>query len=427
MSQAAQANNVLYAQAGGVTAVINASAAAVIETVQQNSHVFGKIYAAINGIKGVLEEDLVDLSEIDNALIEQLKYQPGAAFKACRFDLDPLEHNPAQYERVLAVFKAYQIGYFFYNGGNGSMVTAQKVSDYCRARGHQVICVGVAKTIDNDIALSHCSPGFGSAVKYLATSFIEATIDIRSMHETSTKFFVMEAMGRNAGWLSLAAGLVKQIVPDAPLLLLPAETPFNRDAFLQRLSDLVEQYGYCVCMVSEGLQNENGDYLNITAIEHTVEQDYTQLGGVGEIIAKIAADHLNCKTHCAIPDYLQRSASHCVSQTDWEMAYGAGKASVMAALRGEHGTLPVVIKTSDTPFAWDFQTVNLQEVANLELRVPDEFICCNGMDISQAGIDYLLPLVQGERSSPFVNGLPAITPINFQLTERVLPKYIAFK
>ncbi|CAN8139932.1 Pyrophosphate--fructose 6-phosphate 1-phosphotransferase [uncultured Thiomicrorhabdus sp.] len=427
MSQAPQANNVLYAQAGGVTAVINASAAAVIETVQQYSQIFGKTYAAINGIKGVLEEELIDLSDIDHAVLEQLKYQPGAAFHACRFDLDPLEHNPAQYERVLAVFKQYQIGYFFYNGGNGSMVTAQKVSDYCRAHGHEVICIGVAKTIDNDLALSHCSPGFGSAAKYLATSFIEATLDIRSMHETSTKFFVMEAMGRNVGWLTMAAGLVKKVIPDAPLLLLPAERPFRREAFLQRVSELVEQQGYCVCMVSEGLQDEHGNYVNITAVEHTIEQDYTQLGGVGEVIAKIAADHLDCKTHCAIPDYLQRSASHCVSETDWLMAYGAGKAAVLAAINGEHGTLPVVIKTSDEPFAWDYQSVDLQEVANLELRVPDEFISADGMDITDAGLDYLLPLIQGERQPPFVNGLPAITPIHSQRVEPVLPAFIAVK
>lgn len=427
MSQAPQAKNVLYAQAGGVTAVINASAAAVIETVQHYPQIFGKTYAAINGIKGVLEEELIDLTDISSTVIEQLKYQPGAVFHACRFDLDPLEHNPGQYERVLEVFKHYEIGYFFYNGGNGSMVTAQKVSDYCRKHGHEVICIGVAKTIDNDLALSHCSPGFGSAAKYLATSFIEATLDIRSMHETSTKFFVMEAMGRNVGWLTMAAGLVKQVIPDAPLLLLPAERPFKHEAFLQRLNELIEQQGYCVCMVSEGLQDEVGNYLNITAVEHTVEQDYTQLGGVGEVIAKIAADHLDCKTHCAIPDYLQRSASHCVSKTDWEMAYGAGKASVMAAIKGEHGTLPLVVKTNDAPFAWDYHSVDLQKVANLELRVPDEFICCDGMDISQAGLDYLLPLIQGENSAPFKNGLPAVTPIHFDRVPHALKRFSVVK
>lgn len=422
-----KAKNVLYAQAGGVSAVINASAAAVIETVQKHPETFGKTYAAINGIKGVLEEEMVDLSEIDLATLDKLKYQPGAAFKACRFDLDPLEHNPQQYQRVLEVFKHYDIGYFFYNGGNGSMVTAQKVSDYCCEQGHEVICIGVAKTIDNDLALSHCSPGYGSAAKYLATSFIEATIDILSMHDTSTKFFVMEAMGRNVGWLTLAAGLVKEVIPDAPLLLLPAERPFQREAFLKRLEQLVDEKGYCVCMVSEGLQDENGNYVNITAVEHTIEQDYTQLGGVGQVIAKIAADHLDCKTHCAIPDYLQRSASHCVSLTDWEIAYGAGEAAVLAALEGEHGTLPVVVKTSDTPFNWTFESVSLQEVANLELRVPDEFISEDGMDISEAGLHYLRPLIQGEHRPDYRNGLPEISPIDFTPVEPCLSVFKAVK
>ncbi|MBN2646951.1 MAG: 6-phosphofructokinase [Thiotrichales bacterium] len=421
------ANNVLYAQAGGVTAVINASAAAVIETVRQHPATFGRLYAAINGIQGVLEEALVDLTEIEPSLIERLKAQPGAAFQACRFDLDSLEHNPEQYQRVLAVFKHYQIGYFFYNGGNGSMVTAQKVADYCTQQGHPVICIGIAKTIDNDLALSHCSPGFGSAAKYLATSFIEATLDIRSMHATSTQFFIMEAMGRNVGWLTLAAGLVKDVIPDAPLLLLPAEKPFRPQAFLNRLDQLIAQHGYCVCMVSEGLQDEQGQYLNVASVEHTLERDYTQLGGVGQHLAKLVAAHLNSKTHCAIPDYLQRSASHCVSQTDWQMAYQAGEAAVLAALQGEHGVLPVVKQTSQTPFAWEFINVKLQEVANLELRVPDAYLSADGMDISPAGLAYLRPLIQGERPLAFKNGLPDIAPLYFAPLPKKLLPYQALK
>lgn len=423
-------NNVLYAQAGGVTAVINASAAAVIETVKKYPQIFGKTYGAINGIKGVLEEEFVDLTDISQATLEKLKSQPGAAFKACRFDLDSLEHNPEQYERVLEVFKAYEIGYFFYNGGNGSMVTAQKVAEYCCQHGHKVQCIGVAKTIDNDLALSHCSPGFGSAAKYLATSFIEACIDLYSMHETSTKLFVMEAMGRDVGWLCLSAGLAKEVIKDVPLIILPAERPFNKHAFLDKVDHKIAEKGYCVCMVSEGLRNENGEYLSIAGIEHTHEHDYTQLGGVGKIIAQLGSEHLGCKTHCAIPDYLQRSASHCVSEVDWKMAYGAGEAAVLAAVNGEHGTLPVVQKTAqinETEIAWHFTSVELEKVADLELKVPDEFISEDGMDINEAGLNYLKPLIQGERAPVFRNGLPEISPIEFVEVEPKLAPFKAIK
>lgn len=421
------AKNVLYAQAGGVTSVINVSAAAIIETVQQYPDFFGKTYAALNGIKGVLEEDFVDLSDIAQTTLEKLKYQPGAAFKACRFDLDPLDHNPAQYERVLEVFKRYDIGYFFYNGGNGSMVTAKKVADYCGQHGHPVICVGVPKTIDNDLDLSHCSPGFGSAAKYLATSFLEATLDITSMHETSTKFFVMECMGRNTGWLTIAAGLIKDVIPDVPLIILPAEHPFNETAFLQKVDALIAEKGYCVCAASEGLQRENGEYISVASIEHTHERDYIQLGGVGTALSHIVAQHLNSKTHCAIPDYLQRSASHMVSEVDWQMAYAAGKAAVEAALEGLSGVLPIIEVTGVEPFKWIFKTVELDAVANLEKTVPDHFLTEDGMDVTEAALEYLRPLIQGERPVPFKNGLPNIPVIVFTTLDKQLAPFIAIK
>ncbi|WP_127470750.1 6-phosphofructokinase [Thiomicrorhabdus aquaedulcis] len=427
MNNTSQNNNVLYAQAGGVTAVINTSAAGVIETVQANPHIFGRCYAAINGIKGVLEEDMVDVTNMDTETLEHLKRQPGAVFKACRFDLDPIEHNTAQYDRVLEVFKAYNIGYFFYNGGNGSMVTAQKVADYCGERGHKVICVGVAKTIDNDMDLSHCSPGFGSAAKYLASSFLEATLDIQSMYQTSSKFFILEAMGRNTGWLTIAAGLVKDVIPDVPIIILPAERAFNQTAFIARIETLIAQHGYCVCCVSEGLRDEHGQYLSIASVEHTHERDYTQLGGVGAQLSHLVSEHLNSKTHCAVPDYLQRSASHIVSLTDWQMAYDAGVASVNAAINGEHGVLPVVKMCSCTPFNWQFESVNLVAVADLEKTVPDEFITADGMDITPAALDYLRPLVQGERPVKFKNGLPDIAPLNFKKLSKQLPEFIAVK
>jgi len=422
-----KSKNIMYGQAGGVTAVINASAAAVIETAKQFPQYFGDCFAAINGIQGVLEENFVNASQMSDEEIAHMHSIPGAVFGACRFDLDPLEHNPTQYARILDIFKAYDIGYFFYNGGNGSMVTALKVAEYCQSNGHDVRCIGVAKTIDNDLALSYCSPGFGSAAKYLATSFIEAGMDVLAMHKTSTKFFVMEAMGRDVGWLSLAGSLIKEVIPNAPVIILPAEKAFNKEKFLAKVDEKIAQQGYCLCMASEGLRDESGNYLAIAGVEHTDEGDYTQLGGAGRVIADIASAHLDCKIHCAVPDYLQRSASHCVSATDWQMAYDAGKAAVIAALQGEHGTLPVVSATSESPLEWTMQSVDLEKVANLEYRVPDDFLTEDAMDVSDKGHQYLLSVIQGERPLSFQNGLPSISPIALTLCDKRLKSFDASK
>lgn len=417
------AKNVIYAQAGGVSAVINASAAGVIEMVKRHPEKFGHIYAAVNGIVGVLEERLTDVTQFTEDQLDHLKILPGAAFQACRFDLDTVEENPQQYQRVLEVFKTYEIGYFFYNGGNGSMVTAQKVADYCTLHGHPVTCIGVAKTIDNDLALSHCSPGFGSAAKYIATSLLEATMDLFSMHKTSTKFFALEAMGRNVGWLTIAGGLIKTVMPDVPLLVLPAERTFNKTTFLNRVETLIETKGYCVCIVSEGLTDDKGQYLSIENVEHTHNNDYTQLGGVASALSHLVANTFNCKTHSAVPDYLQRSASHLVSATDWEMAYRAGKAAAQAALDGKHGVLPVIEVIHHTPLVWRYKNVDLFEVADLEKAVPDEFLTEDGMDITQAALDYLIPLIKGERTIHYQNGLPDIKPLYYDLMPPKLSPY----
>lgn len=419
--------NVIYAQAGGVSAVINASAAGVIEMVRRHPEKFGKVYAAVNGIVGVLEERLIDTTQMSEEELDRLKVQPGAAFHACRFDLDTVEENPTQYNRVLEVFKTYDIGYFFYNGGNGSMLTAQKVAEYCTAHGHPVTCIGVAKTIDNDLAMSHCSPGFGSAAKYIATSMLEATMDLFSMHNTSTKFFTLETMGRNVGWLAVAGGLVKTVIPEVPLIVLPAERAFNKDRFLDRVKHMIDSKGYCVCVVSEGLTDEKGQYLSIENIEHTHSKDYTQLGGVGHTLSQLVADTFNIKTHCAIPDYLQRSASHMVSETDWEMAYRAGKASVQAVLDGEHGVLPVIEVIDDYPLVWRYKNVDLTEVADLEKTVPDEFLTEDGMDITDAAIEYLQPLIKGERNMHYKFGLPDIRPLVFENIPQQLTPYKVVK
>jgi len=420
-------NNVLYAQAGGVTAVINASGTGVIEMAKRHPEKFGTIYAAMNGIAGVLEENLVDVTQFSEEKLDRIRIQPGAAFEACRFDLDPLSENPAQYERVLQVLKAYKIGYFFYNGGNGSMVTAQKVADYCTDNGHPVVCIGVAKTIDNDLAMSHCSPGFGSAAKYIATSLLEATMDLYSMHNTSTRFFCLEAMGRDTGWLAIAGGLIKDLIPDVPLVVLPAETTFDQNTFLNKVAEYIDHQGYCVCIASEGIRNADGEYLSVANLEVTRFKTYTQLGGSASTLAKLVGDHFGCKTHYAVPDYLQRSASHIVSQTDWEMAYRAGKAAVQAAMDGEHGVLPVIEVIDTNPLIWRYKTVELTAVADEEKIVPGSFLTDDGMGVTEAGLEYLRPLIKGERIMPHKHGMPDIHPLKFNLVDKQLPVYKAIK
>lgn len=413
-------NNVIYAQAGGVTSVINVSAYALFQMIKKYPTIFGKTYAALNGIAGVLEENLVDIDLIADNQLAKLKYLPGAAFDACRFDLESLEHNPAQYIRVLEVFKAYDIGYFFYNGGNGSMVTAKKVADYCCQQGHKVICVGVAKTIDNDLAISHCSPGFGSAAKYIATSLAQASLDIKSMHKTSTKFLVMETMGRDTGWLALSGGLVKHFLPDIPLMVLPAESPFKQASFLTKVKQLIAEAGYCVCVASEGIKDEQGEYLSFKSIEYTTEKNYYQLGGAGNALANLISDKLKVKTHAIIPDYLQRSATHLVSKTDWDIAYQAGEASVLASMNNGHGTLPIIEKIKDSPFQWQFKNVDLITVASMDKTVPDEFINIQDYAITQQAVDYLLPLIQGQVKPPYKNGILDLTPLNIKTVEKTL-------
>ncbi len=403
-------NNVLYAQAGGVTSVINVSAYGVFKTIKKHPKIFGKTYAALNGIAGVLEENLIDIDLVSDDDLEKLKHLPGAVFESCRFDLDSLEKNPIQYQRVLEVFKTYNIGYFFYNGGNGSMITAKKVADYCCQQGHKVICVGVAKTIDNDLAISHCSPGFGSAAKYIATSLAQASIDIQSMYKTSSKFLVMETMGRDTGWLALAGGLVKHFLPNIPLMVLPAEATFKQANFLTKVKQLIAEKGYCVCVVSEGIKDEQSNYISFKNIEYTEEKNYYQLGGTGSNLAKLVTDKLQVKAHAITPDYLQRSATHLVSQVDWQMAYEAGEASVISSMNKGHGTLPVIEVTSTSPFKWQFKNVDLVTVANMDKTVPDNFIDSINYTITQPAIDYLLPLIQGEVNVDYCEGIPIFIP-----------------
>lgn len=414
--------NALYAQAGGVTAVINTSMAAVIETCRLFPDVFGKLYGARNGILGVLHEDLVDLSSTDTDTLDQLMHLPGGALQACRFDLDPIEENPAQYERVYQVLKAHNIGVFFYNGGNGSMLTAQKVADYCAAKGHALQVIGIPKTIDNDMTHTHCSPGYGSAAKYVASSLLEAALDLRAMYPTSTKVFLMETMGRHTGWLALAGSLVLDQLPDLPLLTLFPERPFHYEDFLARVQAHIAQSGYCVVVVGEGIKTPDGNFYAV-ARPNREHMSWSQMGGAACKLADELRRDLDTKIHVAIPDYLQRAAAHMVSLTDWEMAYEVGKAAVRAAVQGEHGKLPAIVKTLDEPFDWTTELVPFEQVADEERPVPDSFITADGYHVTHQALAYLRPLVAGERPLNWHHGLPDLKPVTFPPVTKRLPDY----
>ena len=414
--------NILYAQAGGVTPVINTSMAAVIETARRFPERFGRLYGARNGILGVLREDLVDLTNTDTETLTRLKHLPGGALQACRFDLDPVEENPAQYERVYQVLKAHDIGVLLYNGGNGSMLTAQKVADYCTERGHALQVIGIAKTIDNDLAHTHCAPGYGSAAKFFATSLLEAVLDLRAMYPTSTKVFVMEAMGRHTGWIAMSGALILEQLPDTPLLILFPERPFVYEDFLARVKEAISTYGYCVVVVGEGIKTPDGDFFAVARCnsEHI---GWSQMGGAAMKLADWLRRDLDTKIHAAVPDYLQRSAAHLISLTDWEMAYDAGRAAVEAAAAGKSGILPVIKKVSDDPFEWEMAQVDFVTVAETEKSVPELFIAADGYHVTHHALNYLRPLVAGERPIPWHHGLPDLKPVHFPDVSRKLPDW----
>jgi len=414
--------NALYAQAGGVSAVINTSMAAVIETVRAHPQTFGTLFGARNGILGVLREELINLSVLSDWELQRLKQLPGGALQACRFDLDPIEENPAQYERVFQVLKAWNIRYFFYNGGNGSMLTAQKVADYCAAQGHELHVIGVAKTIDNDLALTHCSPGYGSTAKFFATSLLEAALDLRAMYPTSTRVFLMEAMGRHTGWIALSAALVHDRLPDLPLLILFPEHPFDYAATLDRVRACLKKHGHCVIVVGEGIKTPDGQFYAV-ARPNREHMGWSQMGGAAVKLADALRHDLDTKIHAAVPDYLQRSAAHVVSAVDWALAYDAGKASVEAAVRGESGVLPIVVKTGEKPFRWRFESCPLEKIADLEKTVPDAFISADGFGATEAGKAYVRELIRGERPLNWKDGLPDLYPLHLAALPRRLPAW----
>lgn len=396
--------NVFYAQSGGVTAVINATACGVIETARKHKGKIGKVYAGRDGIIGALTEDLIDTSKESPAAIRALRHTPAGAFGSCRYKLKGLDENRAQYERLLEVFKAHNIGYFFYNGGNDSADTAYKVSQISGALGYPVICVGIPKTVDNDLVVTDCCPGFGSVAKYVATSIREAGFDVASMARTSTKVFVLEVMGRHAGWITAACGLAAEKAGDAPQILLFPEITFDADRFLARVDATVKQHGYCAIGVSEGIRNADGKFLSETGLKDAF--GHAQLGGVAPQIANLVKDKLGYKYHWAVADYLQRAARHIASKTDAQQAYAVGKAAVELALQGRNAVMPVIVRKSNKPYKWAIEAADLKDIANKEKMMPRDFISADGFHITDKCRQYLSPLIAGEDYPPFRNGLP---------------------
>jgi len=397
--------NAFYAQSGGVTAVINATACGVIETARKHRNKISNVYAGRNGIIGALTEDMIDTNRESAKTIAALRHTPGGAFGSARYKLKSLEENQAEYERLIEVFRAHDIGYFFYNGGNDSMDTAHKVSLISKRMGYPVTCLGIPKTVDNDLPITDNCPGFGSVAKYVAVSTKEAALDVLSMAKTSTKVFVLEVMGRHAGWIAAAGGLAGNGPEEAPHIILFPEIPFNKRAFLKRVRECVRKYDYCVIVVSEGASYANGKFLAEAGTRDAF--GHAQLGGVAPVVAQMVRDNLGFKYHYAVADYLQRSARHIASKTDVEQAYAVGKAAVQFALQGKTAVMPIIKRVSDKPYRWKIESAPLSRIANKEKMLPRRYITSDGFGITPAARRYLEPLIRGEDYPPYINGLPS--------------------
>jgi 6-phosphofructokinase len=410
--------NLFYAQSGGVTSVINASACGVIETARQHKDRIGKVYAGRNGIIGALREELIDTGKESAATIAALRHTPAGAFGSCRYKLKSFEENQAEYERLMDVFKAHNIRYFLYNGGGDSQDTANKVSQLSIRMGFPIQCIGVPKTVDNDLPITDNCPGFGSVAKYVAVSIREAGLDVASMCESSTKVFVMEVMGRHAGWIAGAAGLAAEQEGDAPHIILFPEIAFDQKKFLKKVQSCVKAYGYCAIVVSEGAQNKDGSFLAEAGGKDAF--GHAQLGGVAPFVAEMVKKELGYKYHWAVSDYLQRAARHIASATDVEQAYAMGRAAVEFALAGKNAVMPTIVRKPGKKYSWSVGEAKLSDVANVEKTMPRSFISADGFGITQAARDYFSPLIQGEDYPPYKNGLPQYARLKKVLVEKKL-------
>ncbi|MEW5963477.1 MAG: 6-phosphofructokinase [Pseudomonadota bacterium] len=415
------AKNAFYAQSGGVTAVINASACGVIETARKHTDRIGKVYAGRNGIIGALTEDLIDTSAESDAAIAALRYTPSGAFGSCRFKLKDLEKSKREYDRLIEVFKAHDIGYFFYNGGGDSADTCYKVSQLSEKLGYPVQAIHVPKTVDNDLPITDTCPGFGSVAKYIAISTREASYDVRSMSRTSTKVFVIEVMGRHAGWIAAAGGLAADKENDIPVVILFPEIEFDEARFMAKVKQMVDKYDYCSVVVSEGAKRPDGHFLAEQGTKDAF--GHAQLGGAAPVVADMIRKGLGYKFHWAVADYLQRAARHIASGTDVEQAYAVGKAAVEMAIAGENAIMPAIVRKSSNPYVWEIGKAPLSKVANVEKMMPREFITADGFGITDACREYLVPLIQGEQYPPYENGMPRYVTLKNEGVARKLAEF----
>lgn len=413
--------NLLYAQSGGVTSVINASACGVIETARQHRDRIGKVYAGLNGIVGVLEENLIDTNKESASTIAALRSTPAGAFGSCRYKLKSYDENQREYERLMEVFKAHNIRYFLYNGGGDSQDTANKVSRLSLEMGFPITCIGIPKTVDNDLPVTDNCPGFGSVAKYVAVSIREAGLDVASMCESSTKIFVMEVMGRHAGWIAGAAGLATEQEGDAPHIILFPEIAFNREKFLRKVRTCVNKYGYCAIVVSEGAKYKDGRFLADAGGKDAF--GHVQLGGVAPFVANMIKDELDYKYHWAVADYLQRAARHIASKTDVEQAYAVGKAAVEYALAGKNAVMPTIVRGKGKRYSWRIGEAKLSDVANVEKMMPRDYISRDGFHITDKAREYFTPLIAGEDFPPFRKGLPQYARLKRVLEKKKLKKW----
>ena len=415
-----KARNAIYAQSGGVTSVINTTACAVIETARKSKKI-NKLYAGKDGIIGILNEDLINTSLESDKEIKKLMHTPGGAFGSCRHKLKDENDSAREYKRLIEVFKAHDIGYFFYNGGGDSQDTSNKIAKYTLEAGFPVTCIGIPKTIDNDLPFTDNCPGFGSVAKYIATSTREAALDVKSMSKSSTKVFIFEVMGRHAGWLAASSGLAKSKENSAPHIILLPEVPFNEKKFLNKVKGVVKKEGYCVIVVSEGVKYKNGKFL---ADSGTIDSfGHKQLGGVAPQVAEMINNKIGLKFHWAVSDYLQRAARHISSQVDVDQAYAVGKAAVEFGVAGENSVMPVIIREKSRPYSWKVGKIELSKVANVEKKMPKHFISVDGFGITQACKNYLSPLIQGEAWAPFQDGVILTASLKNKLVKKKLKKF----
>ncbi len=414
--------NAFYAQSGGVTAVINASACGVIEAVRDSKQI-GKLYAGNNGIIGALREELIDVGKESRKTISALRHTPSGAFGSCRYKLKSLEENRLEYERLIEVFKAHNIGYFFYNGGGDSADTCLKISQLSQKTGYPIQAIHIPKTVDNDLPFTDCCPGFGSVAKYVAVSTREASLDVASMCETSTKVFILEVMGRHAGWIAAAGALAQEQEGDAPHIILFPEIAFDRQKFLKKVKQTVRKNGYCVIVASEGAQYADGTFLADAGT--TDAFGHKQLGGVAPTLANMVKSELGYKYHWALADYLQRAARHIASATDVEQAYAVGRAAVEYAEAGKNAVMVTIERAASKRYKWTLGEAPLDQVANVEKMMPRNYISRDGFGITEKAREYLQPLILGEDAPPFKNGIPSYARLKKERVAKKLRK--AFK